>query len=61
MYACWVTQFCLTLCNPMTVACQASLLKGFSRQEYWSGWPCPFSRDLPNPVMESGFCRIFTV
>ena len=24
-----------------TVACQASLSMGFSRQEYWSGWPCP--------------------
>ena len=24
-----------------TVACQASLSMGFSRQEYWSGLPCP--------------------
>ena len=24
-----------------TVACQAPLLIGFSRQEYWSGLPCP--------------------
>ena len=22
---------------------------GFSRQEYWSGLPCPPSGDLPNP------------
>ena len=22
---------------------------GFSRQEYWSGFPCPSPRDLPNP------------
>ena len=22
---------------------------GFSRQEYWSGLPCPSPRDLPNP------------
>ena len=28
----------VTLC---TVACQASLSLGFSRQEYWSGLPCP--------------------
>ena len=21
----------------------------FSRPEYWSGWPCPSSGDLPNP------------
>ena len=23
--------------------------QGFSRQEYWSGLPCPPPRDLPNP------------
>jgi len=32
-----------------TVACQAPLSMGFSRQEYWSGLPCPPPRDLPNP------------
>ena len=25
---------------------------GFSRQEYWSGLPCPPSGDLPNPGIE---------
>ena len=25
---------------------------GFSRQEYWSGVPCPPPRDLPNPENE---------
>ena len=25
---------------------------GFSRQEYWSGLPCPFSRDLPHPGIQ---------
>ena len=25
---------------------------GFSRQEYWSGLPCPAPGDLPNPVIE---------
>ena len=29
------------------VACQASLSMGFSRQEYWSGLPCPPPGDLP--------------
>ena len=24
----------------------------FSRQEYWSGLPCPSAGDLPNPEME---------
>ena len=32
-----------------TVACQASLSMGFSRQEYWSGLPFPPPRDLPDP------------
>ena len=32
-----------------TIAHQASLSMGFSRQEYWSGLPCPPPRDLPNP------------
>ena len=32
---------CPTLCDSMTVACQAPLSLGFPRQEYWSGWPCP--------------------
>jgi len=26
-----------------------SLSMGFSRQEYWSGLPCPPPEDLPNP------------
>ena len=28
---------------------QAPLSVGFSRQEYWSGLPCPSPGDLPNP------------
>ena len=32
-----------------TVACQAPLSMGFSRQEYWSGLPCLPPGDLPNP------------
>ena len=35
-----------------TVACQAPLSIGFSRQEYWSGLPCPSLEDLPNPEIE---------
>ena len=40
-----------TLCNPMdgTVAWQAPLPVGLSRQKYWSGLPCPPPEDLPNP------------
>ena len=36
-----------------TVARQAFLSIGFSRQEYWSGLPCPPSGDLPNPGIKS--------
>ena len=32
-----------------TVVHQAPLSMGFSRQEYWSGLPCPPAGDLPNP------------
>ena len=35
-----------------TVACQAPLSMGFSRQEYWSGLPCPPPEGLPNPGIE---------
>ena len=35
--------------TPWTAACQTSLSIGFSRQEYWSGLPCPPPGDLPNP------------
>ena len=37
------------LATPWTVASQASLSMGLSRQVYWSGLPFPFSGDLPNP------------
>ena len=38
--------------TPWTVACQAPLSMGFSRQEYWSGLPCPPPAGLPNPGIE---------
>ena len=47
-----VAKSCLTLVTPWTVACQASLSMGFSRQEYWSGLPFPSLGDLPNPGIE---------
>ena len=31
------------------IACQAPLSLGFSRQEYWSGLPCPPPGDLRKP------------
>ena len=35
--------------TPWTVALQAPLSMGFSRQEYWRGLPCPLLGDIPKP------------
>ena len=35
-----------------TIACQAPLFMGFSRQEYWSALPFPPPLDLPDPGIE---------
>ena len=43
---------CLTLGIPWSVACQAPLSMGFSRQEHWSGLPFPSPEDLPDPGIE---------
>ena len=43
--------FCAT---PWTVAHQARLSMGLSRQEYWRGLPFPSQGDLPNPGIEPG-------
>ena len=34
---------------PWTIACQALLLRGFSRPEHCRGLPCPSPGDRPNP------------
>ena len=38
--------------TPWTIACQAPLSMGFSRQEYWSGLPFPSPGYLPDPGFE---------
>ena len=38
--------------TPWTVAHQAPLSMGFSRQENWSGLSCPPPGDLPDPGIE---------
>ena len=52
---CLVAQSCLTLYDPMDCSPPGFSVHGFSRQEYWSGWPIPSPGDLPNPRIESGF------
>ena len=49
-----VAKSCPTLAITWTVACQAPLSMGFSRQEYWSGLPFPSPGDLPDPGIEPG-------
>ena len=46
------TQRLLLCATPWTVAGQASLSVGFSRQEYWSGLPCPSSGDRHDSGIE---------
>ena len=41
--------------TPGTVACQALLSMGFSKQEYWSGLTFPPPGDLPDPGIEPTF------
>ena len=41
--------------TPWTVACQAPLSMGFSRQEYWSGLLFPSPGDLSNTGIELQF------
>ena len=57
-FLCLVAQSCLILCDPMDCNLLGSLRPpfltfmcpwGFSRQEYWSGFPCPPPGDLSNP------------
>ena len=40
--------------TPQTVARQAPLSMGFSRQGYWSGLPFPSPLDVPDPGIEPG-------
>ena len=53
-HACMVSCFsCVLLFATIwPVAVQAPLSMVFSKQEYWSGLPCPPPGDLPNPGTE---------
>ena len=50
-----VAKLCLTLATPGTIARQAPLFMGFSRQEYWSRLPFPPPGDLPDPGIKCAF------
>ena len=49
-----VAQSCLTLCDHMTVAYQAPLFMGFSRQEYCGKCSVFFTVQLSHPYMTTG-------
>ena len=53
-FVCVLSHFsCVRLFETLwTIAHQASLSMGFSRQEYWSEWPCPPPGDLPDSGIE---------
>ena len=52
-HACVLSHFShVQLFATLWTAHQAPLSTGFSRQEYWSGLPCPPPRDPPNPGIE---------
>ena len=55
MKVCWLLSRAGLFATPWTVACQASLSMGFSRQEYWSGLPFPSPGALPNPGIKPEF------
>ena len=48
----WIAVWLLGFVTPWTVACQAPLSMGFSRQIYWSGLPFPSPGDHPGPGIE---------
>ena len=54
VYVCVLSHFSYVrlFATPWTIAYQAPLSMGFSRQEYQSGWPCPPPGVLPDPGIE---------
>ena len=60
-HVCMLSHFsCVQLfATQLTVACQAPLSMGFSRQEYWSGLSFPSPGDLPYQELNPGLlhCR----
>ena len=47
--------------TPWTTAHQVPLFMGFSRQEYWSGLPCPLPGHLPDPGVKPESLYIFCI
>ena len=56
--ACSVTSVVSDSATLRPVAHQAPLSMGLSRQEQWSGLPCPPPGDLPDPGIEPVFLAL---
>ena len=53
LYACMLSYFSrFWLCDPIECILPGSSVNRFSRQEFWSGFPCPPPEDFPNPGTE---------
>ena len=48
----FILHVCMLSCSVLSDSHQAPLAIGFSRQEYWSGLPCPPPGDLLHPGTE---------
>ena len=55
-----VAKSCPTLVTPWTLARQAFLSMGFSRQEHWSALPFPSPGDLPDAGIKHGTLALQT-
>ena len=53
-WKCYLLSHVRLFATPWTVACQAPLSVGFSREEYWSGLPFPSLEDLPDSGIKPG-------
>ena len=52
MRVCYDASVMCDSATPWTVAHQSPPSMGFSRQDYWSGLPCPLLGDLPDSGIE---------
>ena len=52
MFVCCMLTRVQLFVTPWSVAPRPLHLWEFSREEYWSGFPCPAPGDLPNPGIE---------
>ena len=53
LLVCGIGHFsCVQLLATLWSVAHQAYVHGFSRQEYWNGFPCPPPGDLPNPEIK---------